>query len=916
MKLFAYIIFSLLILTGTVFSAADEEKGRLVGTVYDASADEPLAGVNVSLKGTYLGASTDLEGYFFIDNITPGEYDVEVSMIGYKIQLRTGVAIEPGQTKTIDFELEESVLAYGQEIVVIGQKPLLEVDETSSQITFSSKDISGKIVESLDEILVQQPGIVKSDNKIHIRGGRADEGMYIVDGVSIKDPLSGYGNTLFINADAIKELKVITGGFNAEYGQAMSGIIDVVTKEGGEEYTGSLKFKTDYGGLGFAEDYNTEIIEFNFGGPELFTSDLLPSIGLDLPGNLSFFVSGYGNVSDSYLPQASKLYPSGDGLDNLALRQENDWHVLGKLSWRVNPNQKISASYDRSLNINQGFFKPFVFSRQYFPYEYSKNLDNYPTFTTESILTNLSWMHTINAKMFYEVTLGRFYNSTHSAVQDKHWSDYVERLDLEPIRYFPDSEGNITIRRGDGFYDYGDYGQWYDYYSDRYSLKFDLTNQINQKHQFKGGLEMSYTEMQVVDINDPWVDSESGYGRSYDIYKVYSNSGALYIQDQIKYEGMIVNLGLRYDYWFPGKYVEDAINDPNTIIISQGAREKFKDETFEVFGMRGKGHLSPRIGISHPVSDRDVLYFHYGHFSQRPKGQYVYAKLKATSPATYQLFGNPNLDPTTTVAYELGLKHKFNENLVMEVKAYYKDMFDYPTSERIELENPRLGNISYYMYINMDYARSKGIELRVRQRYAKYVSGNLNFTYAISKGKSSTPNDNILVEAGVIDTKPLKENYLSWDKPIRLTLDLNFDVGENQGPQVFGYTLPDKWGLSTHWEMESGKRYTPYLDVEQEIRDDSNPYSKMADYWHQLDFRLYKNFAIMGVDMSMLLEVQNVFDAKIPRIINPYTGREYRPGDILPRRYTQDFNPDPNPIYNPAKYRWPRTVRYGIAFKF
>jgi len=675
--------------------------------------------------------------------------------------------------------------------------------------------------------------------------------------------------------------------------------------------------KTDYGGLGIFEDYNNQIFEFNFGGPEYLLNNLLPAMGLKIPGEFSFFVSGYGNVSDSYLPHADKLYPSRSSLEPFVMREENDWHIMGKLSWKISGSKRISISYDRSLNISQGFFRSYVFSGSGFPYDYSKHLDNYPTFTSESILSNITWQHTINSKMFYRITLGKFFNAAHSAVQNKHWTEYVEHQDFDPIRYFlADELGNMAIRLGDGFEDYGDYGQWYDYYSDQYSLRMDLTNQLNDKHQLKGGFDIKYTEIQVVDINDPWFESEGGYGRSYDIYSVYPNSGAFYLQDQIKYEGMIVNLGLRYDYWFPGKYVEDAINNPETVIISDGAREKFNEETFEIFGMRGKGHLSPRIGISHPVSDRDVLYFNYGHFSQKPKGQFVYAKLQSTSPATYQLFGNPNLDPTTTVSYELGIKHKFNENLMMELKAYYKDQFGYPTSERIEMENPRLGNISYLMYINMDYSRSKGIELRVKQRYAKYFSGALNFTYAISKGKSSTPNDNLLVQAGVIEEKPLKENFLSWDRPFRLTLDFNIQVDENEGPRLFGMQLPDKWGISTRWEIQSGRRYTALLDVVNEIWDEDNPYSEMAPFYHQLDIRFSKHFKVSNFYITALLEIENLFDAEIPRIINPYTGREYRPGDLLTSSYTRDYNPYPNPVDNPSKFRRPRIVKYGLTFRF
>ncbi|MCK5738214.1 TonB-dependent receptor, partial [bacterium] len=503
-----------------------------------------------------------------------------------------------------------------------------------------------------------------------------------------------------------------------------------------------------------------------------------------------------------------------------------------------------------------------------------------------------------------------------SAVQNKNWTEYEEALDLEPIKYIPTSTGDITIRRGDGFYDYGDYGQWYDYFSDTWTLKGDLTSQLNTRHQIKTGGEIAYTEMQVVDINDPWVDSESGYGRSYDIYHVYSTGGSFYFQDKIKYDGMIVNLGLRYDFWFPGQFVQDAIDDPETIIISQPARDKFYNDTFGFFGMRGKGHLSPRLGISHPVTDQDVLYFHYGHFSQRPKGQYVYAKLQSTSSATYQLFGNPNLDPTTTVAYELGIKHKFNDNTVMEFKAYYKDMFDYPASERIEMENPRLGNISYLMYVNMDYARAKGVELRFKKRAAKYLTGTMNFSYAVSKGKSSSPNDNLLVEAGKLAEKSLDENYLKWDKPYRLLLDLNFHVGEGEAFRAFGWTVPEKWGMSAHWEYESGKRYTQLLDLEKEIYDAANPYTQLSNSWSQMDLRFYKYCNVGPLGLQFVMEVENLLDVQIPRIINPYTGEAYKPGDVLTSAYMREYNPSPNPIYNPAKFQWPRTFRFGVSVKF
>ena len=889
------------------------QKGNIEGTVTDAKTGDPLPGVNIIVKGTYKGAATDIKGHYVIYGLSPGDYDVEAQMIGYTKQLRTGIRVYAGKTTRLDFKLKQTVLALDQAVEVIGERPLLEVDVTASQHTMDARDIEQKIVKDVGDIVSQELGVVKQDNEIHIRGGRADESMYIVDGQNVKDPLSGYTNTLYINAGAIQELKIITGGFNAEYGQAMSGVIDVKTKEGSSHLEGDASWETDHRIPGaFFKGFNTDEYEFNLGGPEPISSGLLPSLGLRLPGEMTYFLSGYVHLTDTYLPHAHKLYPSKKYYEKLAPREENDWHVLGKLTWKIRPGQKLSLSYNRSLNINQGYFMPRIEGGRYFPYRYSKMLDHYNTITKEAVLITAEWLHTISPTTFYELSFSRFFTSLHSAVQNKHWTEYRETLDTEPVSYIVDSRGNIQTRFGDGFFDTGDANRWYDYFSDNWSLNGALTSNFHRRHQLKTGFELRYTEMQVIDIIDPWI-GQSGLGRNHDFYRVYPNDGSFYIQDRITYSGMIVNIGLRYDYWFPGEYVEDAINDPETVTITDAARELFKKETFKIFGHRGKGHLSPRLGISHPVTDNDVLYMHYGHFSQKPIGQYVYAKLKSRSEATYQLFGNPNLNPTTTVAYELGLKHRFNRNQTIEFKAYYKDMFDYPTAVKIQKFNPRLGNISYYMYVNMDYARSRGIEIRFRRRYSKYLSGNVDFMYGLATGKSSTPNTNLLVAAGKVPEKPLTESYLRWDKPYRFSTDLFFHMPGDAQVSLWGIPVPRRWGFNLHFEYESGKRYRRLIDVEKNIYE-KDEYGSISQPWSRMDLRVYKDVPLLGTTFSLYLEAENVFDTKIPRIINPVTGRPYRPGDVIPRTWHDD--PRDLPPDNPGRYDWPRQVKLGMQIKF
>jgi len=900
--------------------------GTLTGVINEASNGSGLPGVNVMVKGTYYGAASDLEGRYRIDNISPGSYDIEVSMIGYKIILKTGVTIGPGEIIDLDFNMEETVLSFGEDVVVMGKKPLFDVDETSSIARVRREDIEAKVVSSVEDILSEQIGVTTQDGEIHIRGGRIDESIFVVDGFSVKDPLSGYSGNLFVNADAIEELEIVTGGYNAEYGQAMSGVVNIKLKEGRDHYEGTVKYSSD---RLLSDNFNSDRIEFNLGGPDLLFQTLPTAIGLDLPGRFSFFFNGYGKMYDGNLPVASRLYPhrywessmisdskADDIMSKLAGRENNDWHLLYKLTWELTSKKKLSASYDASLNINQGYFMPRAFSSTYFPYRYMNILDNYNTITRDTRLLNLNWTHTLSTSSFYEITVGKFTTMEHSAVQDLHWSDYQQRLDLEPINYNLDDtdlDGNIQITYGDEFYDTGFAPEWYDLSSENTRFDIDWTVHTKSGHKVKTGFEHTITEIQVLDIDEPWSGS-SGFGANYDYYNAKTYFGAFYLQDRIIFEGMTLNLGLRTDYWIPGRYVEDAINDTSNIIITDKARKIFDEETFnfpwfeEPYKM--KARLSPRFGISHPITDNDVLYFYYGHFSQLPTFQYVYAKINSKAQSTYQVFGNPNLNPKTTVQYELGVKHRFSEDQVLELKAYWKDMFDYETSQTIRPSNPKYAHLSFNMYFNADYARSRGVEAILKSRLFKNWYIDLNFNYSIVTGKSSSPMDNLLVQAGQLSEKPLGENYMSWDRPLHFFANLS-------------YSHPSNWGVSARLEYESGRRYTrsiqdtviyvgdrPYYEGP---REDDRPYAYVSDIpSRNVDLKFYKTFKVGNFKLKSYLEVENLTNEMIPRRINPYTGRGYGPGEIY--GYRMANSPDPN--LDPSRNRKLRSMEIGLQFIF
>lgn len=934
MKFLYYLICSLMI-TSMVFC---QQTGSLTGVVTDAASNEPLPGVNVILKGTYHGAATDINGVFKITGINPGKYNIDVSLIGYKTFQYTGVEIEPNKIRQLDVKLEETVLTLDQDVVVIGEKPLLDPEETQSKKTVSREEIDALIVENIKNIVTQQTGVVTADNEVNIRGGRSYENAFLLDGVSVQDPLSGTGFGLQLSASAIEEVEVITGGFNAEFGQATSGVVNVRTREGSEKYSGAITYKRD--NLGDKSSYhvfNTDILEFNLSGPEPVTSLILPSLGVQIPGRISFFGNFYSGITDGltqgyYKSTANQLYSSTFHGTRFAPRAENSWFGLIKLTYFNSPTLKLNYSYNQSVNINQNSQSlqsnlEYVEPSPGYQYTFQNILDNANTFTHNSIYHNLGVTHTLNQKTYYELKFNYFFTNLRGDANGLNWNEYNQPLDIVnfPIEYFNINRDTVGVIPGDGFWDLGNPYTYHDHFLEEFSFRGDITSFFDEMNKFKAGFNMQFQQMQVVDIYQPWIGD---LGFNNDIYQVYPALGSFYAQDNINFGGMILNFGLRLDYWFPGKYVDDAVADSNVITIPPEIRDNYYEDTFGWFNdRRFKARLSPRLGISHPVSDFQTLFFSYGHFSKWPKPQFVYAKLNPSSAqSSFQKFGNPNLDPETTVAYELGLKTQFTPDDVLTITAYYKDIFDYVSTRAVKITSSRLTAESFITYVNTDYARSRGLEIEFKKRIGKWFNGSASLAYAIATGKSSSSEEGVLVARGDLD-ESIKENFLAWDRPFTASLNANFYVS----PGAFGTLsgIIDDWSFYTRIFFQSGRRYTPAVftgTVEPSGRKEyefvrNERYSAIGDDWFYVDANFEKYFQLAGLNFSLFVEVNNLLDTKNSTIINPVTGRAYEYGDDVPSSWNDPRYPDvqaPISAYplNPARYLTRRNIKFGITLKF
>ncbi len=924
------------VLSVEVLLAQSSGKGSITGTVVDKDSKETLPSVNVTVKGTYYGGVSSFDGKFTVSGMNPGTYNVEFSLIGFKPVLYTAVKVKAGEATVLDVKLEQTVLS--QNVVeIIGEKPLFNLEEVQSTHSVNSEDIRASGVKNVQDVVSMQSGVVQEDNEIHIRGGRSYENAYLVDGVSVQDPLAGMGFGLQLPPGAIQEAEVITGGYNAEYGQATSGIVNITTKEGDVKFSGAFGYKQDH--FPAFTKFNSDLVEASLSGP-LLTG----------PTKLSFFTTFSGNFTDGYTRWVEEIVggrPTGEKLvfapnqlnsqiiDNDAFwapRRANVWSFLSKVTWHPTSMIKVSYAFTHSLNIDQNSQTvastlDYVEPNPGFQYDFLYIPDSANTFIQKNFQHSLSLTHTLSSSAFYEIRMSAYSAHVRGDANGKYYDTYTEPRDVVtlPIQYYNEERDTIGVIPGDGFYDIGNPTVWRDHFLTEWTLKGDFTNLFTEKHKFKAGFEHRYQDMQMVDIISPWYKP---LGLNNDIYRVNPSQGAFYAQDNITIKGMILNFGLRMDYWFPGKYVTDILSKPSdSINVSPQIQKAFFDETMDFFGNRFKARISPRLGISHPVSDNQTLFFSYGHFSKLPRPQFIYSKIGSTSAkSSFQTVGNPNLNPETTVSYELGLRSQLGESDVLTVTAYYKDIFDYITARSVKASGSRSG--SYTTYINQDYSRVRGLEVEYKTRFSKNLRGSVSGSYSIATGKSSSASEAVYnLTLGLEEN--IKEVPMIFDRPLQLSANINLST--KKGDPLFGFApgILENYNMFVRLFYQSGKRYTYQIRQlftgldgrPQFVPDYLNPNGEIADSWFYVDLNFEKYFDLNFGTLSVSLEVKNLFDNQNSQIINPVTGRAYEYGDNTQNSVNDPMYPDltypvsPYP-YNPARYLNPRTVLLGVSFKF
>jgi outer membrane receptor protein involved in Fe transport len=905
-----------LCLAGGVTGAwAQGATGRIAGSVVDKKNGRAIAFANIAIPELKTGALSDSKGDFLIGSVPPGTYTLKVQFTGYGAVDQAGVTVVAGQVASVKITMEEIVVKTIEQVEVKGTRPLVDTKAGGTRHTVTQEDIGHQGLQNLNDVVAQQAGVSNENGLIRVRGGRADETTFFIDGVASRNPISGESTAGSINARSVAEVSVISSGFSARYGQALSGIVDVKLKEGGQKLEGGMSAQ---GGSWFTQNYNGTI-----SGPDWFMGGLR-KIGLALPGESSFLLDLSSDFSNTYLPNiigqpGRPRLRSGYEDSFLGFKfkyspnifmpaEENNWSGNYKWTWKPSNKNKVDIGYSKRIAFDQGFNRRPIsdLSGQSlsYPWLFHDRLEHYGTITEDVNTLALTLTHTISPNAYHTLQISRYFTGFEYAVDGKKWTDYNA----------PDDLGLPPGQDRPYFVDSGDDNLWTNYWSENLSTDYRLGINFGKIHKAEFGIQNSLQNVQYVTIIDPWVFDPDGLGRDHDLWHVYPDQGAFYATDRLEFEGFVAEAGARVDYWFPGKQLERAVADTSNGNISSDTRAGFYKDSGTFLGSRVKAVMSPRVSVSHPIQNKDKFFFNFGQFTQFPSYYYVYSKLTSVSSAGFPVLGNANLNPEKSVQFEVGAQHVFPNNDAGKITLFQKDIYDYPTSVLFHRQEGTVIS-DFFAYLNSDFSRARGFELEyesVRKKYWKYRG---SYEFSVAKGKSSDPNQAKIVEEGGGDASepPLSEGYLFWNRPHKFTVNADFRVPEKgDRPKVLGATLPHGFGVNLFGTVESGKAYTP-TDINGNAT--GRVYSQNGPIEIQVNMRINQDFAVSRENrMNFYLVVENLLNQKIVKRLDASTGEAPMAGAGQYQNPTQyDYN---SVLTNPGIYGPPLRVRLGLDYDF
>jgi outer membrane receptor for ferrienterochelin and colicin len=887
-------VFILLLLSTAVPRVWSDEYGSISGRITEPQSGSPVAYAQVVLLGTHRGGMAVEDGTYVLKNVPAGVYDVKVMMMGFEDQTQKGVVVAPGRETRVDFVIEQTVVDIDLGQVVVRAPPYIDQMNTNAQTV---QEVDAEIMTSIPvddvvDVIALNPGVIARAGQLYVRGERGDGVQIQVDGIPVTDPLVGGGYSPAMLA--LESAEMIIGGLEAQYGNAKSGVINYKTKEGRDEFEGEIRYSTDdYGAPDNTFD-NLDRLFLGFGGPSPIR-------------DLTYYISAEAIYQDDY-PKTHERRSRRRILNFISIgdRKSNSLKVQSKLAYRPTPQVKMTVevindhskrdTYHHMWNW-EGFVETFFDTtrtgtvvRRHGSWSQTAVDSTYEHYNaaehTPNVLQRFNQLkfvlnHTINEGTFYSFKASRVNFFQDRRVQGKEPWEYEGAQESDFWFNYRDAESS------DFFVVAGDYPFLSTRETTVLTSKLDVTR-LQGKHRIQTGFEIDYNDMRYFQVERPYRTGPSGeIGFPNTRYHYYNPEGAIYVQDQWEHEGMVLNVGLRFD----------ALSVGNQISIGE-VRNRWKTQ------------WSPRVGIAYPISDSDVFSFHYGRFYQFPERQYVFDDRNVFDGRAR---GNPNLENETSISYQAGIQHLFSEIVFGQFSVYYRDVFGIVTAEE-SLDPAGTGNV--VIYKNKDYASSRGFEFSLMRRFRDGFRGELSYTFGVATGVASDPN--AAVSQNFIYL-PVSEQPLRWDA--RHQLSTHLYVAD-----------PGSWGVDMVWTYTSGFPYTPVQRHSRELGPEA-VHSRRLPSSTLLNVNVEKYYSLWGQRLKFFVTARNLLDTKnitslAPGdILNPpaFIGRDYEiyytetgraGGAYLGDDVDGDGIEDWVALHDPLVFGEPRAVRMGVGLQF
>ena len=838
--------------------AISQTTGKIRGKVTSADG-QPLAGANVIVDGTTKGAATDGDGSYTILNVEAGTYSVTATYIGYQSSTESNVSIKVDLTTPLNFAMATSAVE-GEVVTIVGEKRLIEKSATNSVRSVSSEEIQNSASRSVSGMLDMQAGVNITNGKLSIRGSRAEEVAYTLDGASITDVVNT-GRDVSAIPEALAEISVESGGFGAHIGGANSGVVRQTLKTGGNEVMGSARFETgDYGHTDLTATVGVPI------GDKIKTFIALRSNHVD-DWDQTYYTDFSINNGEMLESTVSGSTPDGDsvqvvfnsgGKDGVAHRSQDVLQINATGTVDLGPlNLRLSAVVDNN-----------TYESNALPIYYMFNTERLPKTERKLSMYNARANYFLNPNMLLTAGLSTFkrtyekyddgmgkpgnfgdllghYDSTSIAaagLDASYWAGGNTDYATPGATY--NSPGAYYVANTFAFSRPGDILTDYDK-NERSSFGFDagLTWQRGD-HEIRTGFdykkytyrvyELSTTAMYninkgIADGNYTREQAASGdnvtvtnalslYNRDgqigYDDYGNEVDDGfdgpreptvtSFYLNDKFESGDLVISAGVRLDNFMMDDFKMKDPANPGWDQSNQGIIEdQFEDS-------ETKSVLQPRIGLAFPVSDQMVFHLQYGKFAQMPELDLPYASTRYM----HLVWGGQNytpdpmgfdLDPIETTQYEVGMSYQFLPSAAIDVTAFAKNTTGQVVigkNDAVDINNTYGVAQDAFYYKNGDFTTVNGFEFTLRTRRVSNLQTYGSYTWSDARGINSDPNTGAgNIAQDLLSPPPLMISPLYYHNKHRGAVALDYRLGEDQG-------VLSGLGINFEYKFNSGHPYT------------------------------------------------------------------------------------------------------------